>query len=456
MKIAFLSHFYPPTHNSGIEQNTHSIARSLVTNGHQVRVLCCDTWAEGETYFQSITEDDWEGVKVRRLNVNWTKAPHPNEYLYDNPLLAEHIRDFLREFEPDVVHVTSMYCLSTRAVTVPKELGLPVVHTLSDFWSICPRHTLMRYDGTICDGQVSAETCQNCMMSESRLYRKAQQILPNALLAPMVNQVLQKPDLSSHIPGMRGWGINVDARRHAIQEALEQVDYLVTPSDYVRRTIVATGRPLKINVSNYGNDLSWLDDYQLRQPDETIHIGYLGQVTPIKGVDLLLESFLAANFGEKAQLYIYGKLDEQSPYVQKLRAQAGTAANVHFMGKYLRSDLPKVLGNLDIIAVPSVWPEVAGLVVQEAFAAQLPVIATELGGLPEFVQQGKGGLPFDYQKKDTLTAILRQVVDGGHEYLDKLRRDIPPVRTTEAEVEYLTNIYQQLIAQRASGVSTSA
>ena len=41
-----------------------------------------------------------------------------------------------------------MYTLSTRAITVSKEMGLPVVFTLSDFWSICPRHTLLRYGGS--------------------------------------------------------------------------------------------------------------------------------------------------------------------------------------------------------------------------------------------------------------------------------------------------------------------
>jgi hypothetical protein len=112
MRIALLSHFYPPLHTAGIEQNTHSIARGLVAAGHEVRVLCCGTWAEGDTYFQKITEDEWQGIPVRRFHVNWTKAPYPHAYMTNSPVLGEHTREFLESFAPDVVHITSMYTLS--------------------------------------------------------------------------------------------------------------------------------------------------------------------------------------------------------------------------------------------------------------------------------------------------------------------------------------------------------
>src|SRR5215468_10801619 len=103
MRVALLSHFYPPTHTAGIEQNTHSIARGLVAAGHVVNVLCCGTWAAGDQYFQGTSEDEWEGVRVRRFHVNWTKAPYPHQYMTDSPVLGAEILRFLEEFRPDVV-----------------------------------------------------------------------------------------------------------------------------------------------------------------------------------------------------------------------------------------------------------------------------------------------------------------------------------------------------------------
>lgn len=445
MKVAYLSHFYPPNHNAGIEQNAHSIARGLIQTGHSAQVLCCGTWDQGEDYFQGQTVDEWQGVPVRRLHLNWSKAKHPNQYLFNNPVLAEQVRNFLLDVKPDVVHILSMYTLSASAIRVVKELGLPVVLTLSDFWTVCPRHNLMRFDNSICDGRVEPETCQDCLLRESKAYRKLQNSLPQSILTPLVNEIVKKSGLASQLPVFRGWGMNVKERRETLRSALHQVDHLITPSSYVRDVLHNVGLNLKIDVSNYGNDLTWLNNYHPRKPDSTIHIGYIGQITPMKGVDLLIESFLAGDLGNNAHLYIYGKLDEQNPYVQKLRAMSANTPQIHLMGSYLRDELPKVLGNLDVIVVPSVWPEVAGLVVQEAFAAQLPVIATNMGGLPEFVQEGKGGILFDYREPDSLKKILQTLVEGGHQYLNKLRTQIPSVRTTQDEVNYLIRVYTDLV-----------
>lgn len=449
MRVAFLSHFYPPLHNAGIEHSTHGMARTLQAAGHVVRVLCVANWTEGETYWQGYSEDIWQGVSVRRLNLNWTKAPDPNAYLYDNPYVAEQIRTFLTEFAPDLVHVTSMYTLSTRAVQVAKEMGLPVVFTMSDFWLICPRHTLMRFGGEICDGQVSELTCQDCLMSETRVYRLAQRVIPQDVLLKGVGQVLNHPQIATRLPGVRGWGMDVARRRRVILEAVEQIDCILAPSHYTRDIVLATGLALpRTEISNYGNDLSWLSEYQLRTPDGSVHIGYLGQVTPIKGVHLLIEAFRTCDFKKSAQLFIYGGSDETSEYMRTLREIAGDDSRIHFKGGYQRDQLPQILGNLDMTVVPSIWPEVAGLVVQESFAARLPVLASNLGGLPEFVQEGRGGLVFDPQQPGHLEQMLTRVVNGGQDFLNELRAHIPPVRSLDDESRYLQGLYSQLIQQR--------
>lgn len=447
MKVAFLSHFYPPTHNAGIEQNTHSIARGLLNLGHKVRVLCCGRWTEGEKYFEGTTRDEWEGVPVERLLVNWTKAPQPLAYLYYNPVLIEYVRRFLKDFQPDVVHISSMYTLSASAIEAAKDLGLPVVLTLSDFWSICPRHTLLRYDGSICNGQVSEQTCQDCLMNDSSPYRKLRRLLPQAILTPLLDQLVRQHDLASKIPGVRGLGMDIADRRRKLLNLLSQVDHFFAPSEYVRRTIQQAGLPIEIQVSPYGNDLSWLSQYQPRQDDGVVHIGYIGQITPIKGVDRLIEAFLAQSFGERARLLIYGKLDENSPFGRQLSRIIHQHSNIEFKGPYLHSELAQVLSTLDLIVVPSVWPEVYGLVVQEAFAARIPVIASRAGGLPESVQEGRGGLTFDPAETDGLRRLLRQVVDGGRAYLDSLRQQIPPVRTSEDEVNDLLQVYRYLVSK---------
>ncbi len=445
LRIVYLSHFYPPIHNSGIEQVTHGLAKSFQTAGHDVHVLCAGNWAEGEKYFQGYTEDVWEDIKVRRLHLNWSKAPQPTRYLYNNPLAAEQVREFLLEFQPDVVHVTSMYTLSASIIQVIKDLGLPIVFTLSDFWSICSRHTLMRYDGSICDGQVSVENCQNCLLSESKLYRMAQAVTPQTVLDQFAKAIIHQPDMAKHIPGMRGWGQNVEERRQILNCALQQIDRFISPSAYVRDTILqATGLPLNIQVSHHGNQLDWLSRYTPRTLDNEIHIGYIGQIIHMKGIHLLVEAFQMGRFPPHVHLYIYGKLEAEPDYVTELYALAAENPNIHFMGGFARTELPNVLNHLDVTVVPSIWPEVAGLVVQEAFAAKIPVLASKMGGLPEFVGNHHGGLLFDINGPQSLSDVLKRIVDGGHAFIQQLRATIPAVRTTQDEFDFMERLYTEL------------
>jgi glycosyltransferase involved in cell wall biosynthesis len=446
MRIALLSHFYPPLHTAGIEQNTHSIARGLVAAGHDVRVLCCGTWAQGDEYFQKVTEDEWQGIPVRRFHVNWTKAPYPHVYMTNSPVLGHHTRGFLQEFAPDLVHITSMYTLSLSAIHAAKSLGLPVVCTFSDFWTICPRHTLVTYGGTTCDGRVTPGTCHDCLLSESPMYRAARTVVPMALLSRGASAVLRRPDVATRLPGFRGWAFDVNARRSQMADALRRVDCILTASQYVRDAVVGTGITSAIEVSHYGHDLDWLERYRRRTPDGTMSFGYIGQVVPIKGVHVLLEAFLSGAFREQARLSIHGGTkDGSTPYEQSLRERARGAANVTFKGPYGRPDLPHVLGDLDVIVVPSTWPEVAGLVVQEGFAAGLPVIASSAGGLPEFVQAGKGGVTVPPGDADALKQALEDFVAGGEPYLARLRAAMPPIRTRQDEVAFLVRTYARLL-----------
>ncbi len=446
MRIAYISHFYPPTQNAGIEQNTHGLATGMQAAGHTVKVLCAANWTEGDTYWQGYTEDEWDGVPVRRFNLNWSKADDPTRNLYDNEFLAEHIREFLVTFQPDIVHIASMYTLSMRVVVVAKELGIPTVMTLSDFWLICPRHTLVRYDGEICDGQVPVATCHNCMLSESRLYRVSQQIMPSDWVSSVYDNLISQPRLSKHVPGMTRWGMDVQARRDIIRKFAPYIDQFIAPSRYIAETIQRAGlEDIEVAISHHGNRLNWLSDYQPRPPDNELHFGYIGQINPIKGVHLLIQGFAANQFPPDVKLFIYGNLEANPAYTAQLQALAENHANISLEGPFVRTELPGVLQNIDVLVVPSTWPEVAGLVVQEAFAANIPVLASNMGGLPEFVQPGEGGILFDVEDHSGVQQALADVVAGGPKYLAALQAAVPPVRTIADEQIYLESVYQRLL-----------
>ncbi|HNS64376.1 MAG TPA: glycosyltransferase, partial [Anaerolineaceae bacterium] len=84
-------------------------------------------------------------------------------------------------------------------------------------------------------------------------------------------------------------------------------------------------------------------------------------------------------------------------------------------------------------------------VILESFTCGVPVIASNLGGMAELVQDGRGGMLFaPGDARDLARQVERLIADPA--LLSRLREGIPPVRTVEDEMDELEAIYCQLAA----------
>ena len=125
-----------------------------------------------------------------------------------------------------------------------------------------------------------------------------------------------------------------------------------------------------------------------RSASELIVIGTACRLVPLKGLDDLLRA-VAALRSEFANLRL--EIAGQGPMQEDLKCEAdrlGFAEQVSFLG--WRRDLGSILRTWDIFAMPSL-DEGLPIVVLEAMAKGLPVVATSVGGLPELVEDGRTG-----------------------------------------------------------------
>jgi glycosyltransferase involved in cell wall biosynthesis len=93
--------------------------------------------------------------------------------------------------------------------------------------------------------------------------------------------------------------------------------------------------------------------------------------------------------------------------------------------------------------VPSRWYENGPGVIFEAFAAGVPVVATDLGGMSEFVRHEENGLLFGLEDASGLARQLRRLIEEPG-LLDRLRAGIGPVKTVQDNVDELEALYLQL------------
>ena len=102
------------------------------------------------------------------------------------------------------------------------------------------------------------------------------------------------------------------------------------------------------------------------------------------------------------------------------------------------------MAQVDGVVVPSLWYETFSLIAHEAFAAGLPVIASDLGALAEVVRDGVDGLLVPPGDVAAWRAALQRLIDDPH-LLSNLRANVVPPMTLEEHVDRLESLYTQLV-----------
>ncbi len=445
LKILFITNGFPPHRTAGTEIYTAGLAKELKKRGHSVQVLCAGRWHEGANYWNGYDDDIDQGIPVRRIHLNWKKAPRPFRYLYDNPVVGDFLVDYLSKITPDLVHVTSCETLSASVLRIVKKAGLPLVLSLTDFWFLCPRINLMHSDGKNCSGTTTPWECLRCNLFNTKAYRWSSSILPEKMVSHLLTSISKYPVVTRR-RGLRGMAGDMSHRKAFLQDALTLPDQIVTASPFAQRVFMKNGVDVPIKVHPYGHDLSWLKDYHGKTNSKSIRIGFIGQIVRIKGVHLLLKAARVLNkkgLGDKFSLSIYGNLKQNTDYSNRLQSMASHLSNVEFCGTYPHEKSGKIFANLDVLVVPSLWFDFP-LIIYEAFSTHTPVVATNLGGMAEAVEHEVSGLLFERNDSNDLARQLSRVVDEPG-LLKKLRSGIPAVKRTEEEVEELEQIYCELI-----------
>ncbi len=167
--------------------------------------------------------------------------------------------------------------------------------------------------------------------------------------------------------------------------------------------------------------------------ESKINFGFMGRVIPTKGIKVLVDTFKRLP-GEK--LSIYGNIGVQKRFLE--------TKNIIFKGSYDNNNINKVLQDIDVLIVPSIWYENAPLVIQEAFLAGIPVITSDIGGMAELVQNNINGFTFKVGSSDELALIIQNISDAPM-VLNNLQSGRDIVVDMKDDAKEIINIYGSLI-----------
>jgi glycosyltransferase involved in cell wall biosynthesis len=444
LRILFTTHQFFPESRAGVEIVTLGLARELKARGHEPSVLAAKRTVPHSDLLPGETEDyEFEGIPVRRIGRPEEGLTRPYELNYRNDVMAEKTREYVREVGTDLVHAMHLQGLSASVLQVCEEFGLPTIFTAADFWTVCPVVDLRRHDGVLCEGP-NVSHCVRCIASRSADPRlqKVARLVPGAVTgAAGLASRTPLPRFSFPLRQIEA----VRERPAYIRDRMRSVDQILAYTHLTRDLLVANGIGSgKIRVSPYGIDTSHVAHVPSeRRPSVTLRVGFVGTLAPHKGPDVLVRAFKMLPPGVDATLSVHGSEKGYEAYAAGLRALAADDGRVSFPGPFSREELGSVLVDLDVLVVPSRWYENAPGVIFEAFAAGMPVIATDLGGMSEFVKPGKNGLLFALEDEEDLAGRLRTLIED-RGLLERLRAGIEPVKTVGEYAGELMELYGTL------------
>jgi glycosyltransferase involved in cell wall biosynthesis len=400
----------PPRQRGGVEGHVAALAAGLARLGHQVLVFAGDEQGSPLTCTSSRSGD------VEVVRVTGRRRGDPRLAIRD-PYVETRFRETVLSFRPDVVHIHHLLFLSLSLPSMCRQLGVPVVTTVHDFW-------LLSHDFAI---------------EPQRLHGARRRGL-HALHANWRHPRLSRP-----------W--RVMSRAKVAQAALLESDVTVVPSRFVHGVVTRAGVPGDaVTALPHGLDVPDPVRGQARSPATTVRLVFAGNLVANKGAHVLLRelALLDANVLARLHLDIWG----DSPYPRYLSElqQLAAALPVTLHGAYEPSQLPVIFQSADLLVVPALWHETFSLVVREAFAYGVPALVSDRGALPEAVVDG-GGSTFSVDGRGTLAAALRRIVTDPLT-LEQWSAGVPHVKRMTTYVGELELVYRQVTASALIGPST--
>jgi GT2 family glycosyltransferase len=240
-----------------------------------------------------------------------------------------------------------------------------------------------------------------------------------------------------------------DTRLQHMRGVLGAMDRILAPSRHMRDRFARAGVTAPIEILEYGIAVTRFDR-STSERQSPLQLGYLGSLMVSKAPHLLIEAWKQLPPGA-ARIRIAGGF---VPYhgddsYRRGLAPLLTLPGVEHTGSLPNADVPRWMAGLDALVVPSVWEENSPLVIREAFAAGVPVVASRIGGIPEVIADGVNGLLFEPGSVDDLARQLRRLIDEP-ELVARLRSGIPPPRSIDDATNETRTIYEALVRSAES------
>jgi glycosyltransferase involved in cell wall biosynthesis len=427
---------YYPEPVGGTEVYVAALAREQRKRGYDVAVA-----APGET----VQEYAHDGTRVFRFT---GKAEMTLAQLYGDgdPESARNFAPILDRFRPDILHLHARsQAVSVLLARAARARGIPAVFTYHTPAVTCARGSMLRWGKEVCNGKIRSGQCAPCMIHGKGLPR------------PIAIAVGRAPAVIGRIAGAAGlegglWtalrsGELMDVRRAAVRQMLAEVDHIFAVCAWAQDTLVANGVPQeKITLSRQGvpYPVGSAQNVSAAFDSDALRLAFLGRADAVKGLETAIAAVKKVGSGNVSlDIFAVAQGVEGTAMLESIRQGCARETRIRFRPPIPAEQVTATLRDFDALLVPSRCLETGPLVVYEAFAAGIPVIGSDLGGIAELVDEGVNGMLLPPGSVEAWArAIARLATEPG--LLKKLKAGRKLLRTAEDTARDAAMVYAKV------------
>jgi glycosyltransferase involved in cell wall biosynthesis len=328
------------------------------------------------------------------------------------------LRQLVDATRPMIAHCHNIYHqLSPSILHTLKGRGIPIVLTAHDYKLICGSYKMLSH----------GKICERCCAG-AHYHASLERCMKGAFFPSLVT--------------------SFEMYFHRMIGIYDLLDVIIAPSAFLRNKLLAYGfLPEKVvHIPNFVD----VDVYKPTNEHNGYFV-YCGRLIEEKGLKTLLR---AMRFVKTGKLLLVGA----GPQRQELEsfAQEHKLQNVEFTGYLTGEALQDAVRGAMFAVLPSEWYENNPISILETFALGKPVIAANIGGIPEMITDGQEGLLFQSGSAEDLAEKITRLLTHaeectvmGREARKKVVEQFHPMR----HYERILAVYEKLLAQKGTGVT---
>jgi glycosyltransferase involved in cell wall biosynthesis len=438
MKVSLiLNNFFPST-VAGTEVYVWSLAKKLIKKVEQVKIVIPNY----SKIFTSVYIYD-------ELMV--TQFAEPS--LVDRSLIMafrkpEGLKSFiayLNTEKPDIVHfheIAGSNGITIHHIEEAKKSGAKVLFTFHLVGLSCMTGTLYQNGESLCNGKIELKKCSDCYL-QSKGLQKFSIKLVSSISRLLYWLGINPTKLSNSLSTALGTTHLINKKQKDLFRIINNSDKIIVLTNWYKEILISNGiAEDKIVFIPQALPVDICPVLPSRYQTNKIRFLFIGRISHFKGVHLLIEAFLQLD-RSRVELHIYGQSDG-TLYEQEIKQKTQSFDSIYWHGILENNKVVSTMSEYNALCLCSTITEMSPLVIQEAFAAGLPVIASNVYGNAEQITHGINGLLFNFNDPQDLLKQLRRCLDE-NDLLQSLSKNIKPPRSFEEVGKEHMHLYKSLL-----------